>query len=91
MHEIWGADATYTDPNVHAVGMVELLTHIYAVVTRRPDTTVIRVGEIDTHHNFLRFGWRVMQADGTTLLEGVDFAEFSADRKLLRVVEFFNP
>jgi SnoaL-like domain len=88
---VWADGATYTDPSVHAVGLDELLAHIDAVVARRPGAKVVRTSRVDAHHDLARFAWRVVQADGTALPEGLDIAELSADGRIRRIVGFFGP
>ena len=88
---VWASDATYTDPTVHAVGVDELAAHIAHVIARRPGARVMRTSVIDAHHAMARFGWRVVQADGSLLPEGIDFAQISAEGKIERIVGFFGP
>ena len=88
---VWAPGATYTDPTVHTVGADELLAHISTVIARRPGSQVLRTSPLDTHHNLTRFAWHVLQADGTTLPEGLDLAEFSADGRISRIIGFFGP
>ncbi len=53
-----------------------------------------RVGGVDGHHDWLRFGWEVSLPDGEVIevagvrVEGVDVAEVAADGRLRRVVMF---
>jgi hypothetical protein len=88
---VWADGATYTDPAVHAVGLDDLLAHIETVVARRPGSKVVRTSRVDAHHDFARFAWHVVQADGTALPEGLDLAELSADGRICRVIGFFGP
>lgn len=89
--KIWAANATYTDPAVHASGAGELLAHIAAVRSRR-EASVLRTSAIDLHHGLARFAWHVVQADGTVLREGIDIAHISADgSKIERMIGFFGP
>ena len=44
-----------------------------------------------THHDKLRFTWRMVLANGKVFLEGTDFGELSSDGKLRRVVGFLGP
>ena len=76
---VWCAGATYTDPKVHLVGVDELVAHIDQVIARRPGARVVRTSAVDEHHGFVRFAWRVEQADGAMLLEGIDIAEVAGD------------
>ncbi|QBS44798.1 nuclear transport factor 2 family protein [Nocardia sp. CS682] len=84
------AGATYTDPTVHAVGVEELAAHIDGVFAQQPGMRVMRVSRIDAHHEMARFGWRLVQADGTALPDGVDFVEVSAEGRIRRIVGFFG-
>jgi hypothetical protein len=88
---VWAEGATYTDPRVQLVGLDALVAHIGKVLADRPGSRVIRTSVVDVHHRLARFAWRVVQADGTMLPEGVDFAEVTGDGKLARIVGFFGP
>jgi hypothetical protein len=88
---VWADGATYIDPTVHAAGLDDLLAHINAVVTRRPGAKVVRTSRVDAHHGLARFAWRVVQADGTALPEGLDCAELTADGRICRITGFFGP
>jgi hypothetical protein len=92
LDSIWGNDATYTDPSVHAASARELLAHIASVRARRPGASVVRTGAVDCHHGVARFAWHVAQADGTVLLEGIDIAFLSPDgSRIERIIGFFEP
>lgn len=91
LSEVWADDATYTDPTVHAVGIDALLAHIAGVVARRPGARVLRTSRVDVHHDLARFAWHVVLADATTLPEGLDVAELTADGRICRIVGFFGP
>ena len=90
--EVWAGGATYTDPTVHARTAAELLAHIARVVARRPGSKVVRTSAVDVHHGFARFAWHVVQADGSSLPEGLDIAELTPDgERIARMVGFFGP
>lgn len=89
---VWAANATYTDPSVHASGATELLAHIAAARARRPGASVLRSSAVDVHHGWARFAWYVVQADGIALPEGLDIAYVSADgSQIERIIGFFGP
>jgi len=90
LERIWADDATYTDPTVHTSGIDELLAHMAKLQTTYPGGRIERTSAVDTHHGMARFNWCMTLADGSTLPEGVDFAELSADGKLRRIVGFFG-
>lgn len=90
--EVWAPDATYTDPRVHATGAAELAAYIEQILARRPGAKVLRTSALDVHRGGARFAWHVVQADGSTLPEGLDIAEFTADgTRIARIVGFFGP
>lgn len=88
---VWAPGASYTDPRAQLVGADQLSAHITKILAQRPGARVVRTSAIDLHHGAARFAWRVVQADGSMLPEGIDFAEISADGKLQRIVGFFGP
>lgn len=89
--EVWEERGTYTDPRANVIGVKELSALIGKVLTGRPGAKVVRTSAVDAHHGLARFAWRVVQADGTALPEGIDFAEVSPAGKLVRIVGFFGP
>ncbi len=90
--EVWGPGATYTDPRVHATSAAELLVHIDKVLGHCRGAKVVRTSALDVHHGMARFAWHVVLADGSTLPEGIDIAEFTADaQRIQRIVGFFGP
>jgi len=90
LENVWAEDATYTDPRAHLAGREELVEHIGKTLAGRPGAKVIRTSVVDAHHGLVRFAWRVVQADGAMLPEGIDFAEVSDEGKLKRIVGFFG-
>ena len=69
---LWAPGATYTDPSVHAPDAGALLAHIAKVRARRPGAKIVRTSAVDMHHGYARFAWRVVEAGGTALPEGLD-------------------
>ena len=89
---VWGPDATYTDPSVHAANAEELLSHIAKVQARRPGARVVRTSKVDIHHGIARFAWHVVQANGTALPDGLDIAFISSEAtRIERIIGFFGP
>ena len=91
LDDIWAENATYTDPRTHLTGSKALVAHIGNILAGRPGARIIRTSVVDFHHGLARFAWRVVQADGTLLPEGIDIAEISDELKLLRIIGFFGP
>jgi hypothetical protein len=90
LERVWAADATYTDPTVHASGVGELVRHIDTVLETYPGGRIERTSSVDTHHGWARFTWHFVLADGKTLPDGIDLAELADDGTLRRIVGFFG-
>lgn len=88
--EVWGKDARYTDPRVDTYGAEALLEHIAGVLAQRPGARVVRTSAVQHHHGFARFAWRVIEADGTTLPEGLDIAVIGDDGRITQIIGFFG-
>lgn len=89
---VWAGGATYTDPRAETVGAEALLAHIAGVRAGRPGAKIVRTTVVDMHHGAARFGWRVVEADGTLMPEGIDFVEFDpAGDRIRRIIGFFGP
>jgi hypothetical protein len=89
--QVLEADVRYTDPRADTTGVAQLSVHIGAVLAKRPGARVVRTSGVDAHHHLARFAWRVVQADGSMLPEGIDVVAFSSSGKLCRIVGFFGP
>lgn len=91
LRSVWAADATYTDPTVHAGNLDELLGHIAKVQMSRPGAKVVRTTPLDEHHGIARFRFQVLHTDGSVLREGVDIAFFTRDgARIERIIGFFG-
>ena len=55
------------------------------------DLTGWELYDVDSHHEFLRFGWELVGPDGAVALAGLDVAEVADDGRLRRVTGFFGP
>jgi hypothetical protein len=89
---VWAEGATYTDPRADTRGAGELLAHIATVRASRPGAKIVRTSAVDLHHGIARFGWRVVEADGTPLPEGIDIVFLNEDgSRIERIVGFFGP
>ena len=89
LQDVWAERATYTDPLAHVEGRQNLVAHIGAMRQQFPGARIVRTSAIDRHNHCARFGWKLEQANGTSLPEGIDIAEFR-DGKLQSIVGFFG-
>ncbi|MFO1319938.1 MAG: nuclear transport factor 2 family protein [Burkholderiales bacterium] len=88
---VWAPDATYTDPTAHVQGIDGLATHIAGVRQQYPGAIIERTSTVDSHHDHARFGWQLRRPDGSTLPEGIDIVDFTADGRIAAIVGFFGP
>jgi hypothetical protein len=88
--QVWAADGKLADPPMQATGHRELTAVTAAVQAQFPGHTFRRATNIDTHHNFLRYGWELVAADGAVALAGMDVAVVADDGKFQRIVGFFG-
>ena len=88
---VWAEDGTYTDPTAYVEGRKALGDHIEGFFKTFPGARFVVTSGIDTHHQRLRFTWRMMLADGKVFAEGIDFGELAADGKLRQIVGSFGP
>ncbi len=92
LESVWADEATYTDPRADTTGVDELLAHIATIRAGRPGARIVRSTVVDVHHGIARFGWRVVEADGTPLPEGIDIALLTRDgTRIQRIIGFFGP
>ena len=87
----WADDGTYTDPMRHLHGRDALNQTIANFQQQRPGNRIVVTSGVDHHHDMVRFGWTWYGADGSTIMEGVDFGELASDGRLRRIVGFFGP
>jgi hypothetical protein len=92
LEAVWTEQARYTDPRADTVGADELLAHIARIRASRPGAKIVRTTAVDFHHGVARFGWCVIEADGTRLPEGIDFVELAPEgERIARIIGFFGP
>ena len=84
-------DGVLVEPRGRFEGREAIMERIRGFSERFPGARVLLNSGVDEHHGFLRYAWSIVQPDGSTLLEGIDFAELGSDGRLCRVVMFFGP
>ena len=87
----WAESGRYQDPVLESEGHAGLSEMVANMHAQFPGYRLRRVGEIDTHHDQIRFAWEFVAPDGTVTLTGIDVAFVAADGRLKRVVGFYGP
>jgi hypothetical protein len=88
--ETWAADGRLVDPPFEGTGHAELSGLVDVVLTHYAGHTFRRTTKVDVNHEFARYGWELVGADGTVAVAGLDVVRFAADGKLAGVVGFFG-
>ncbi len=91
LESVWADGGTYTDPIQQFTGRAAFMRAAATFQARRPGERFIQTSGVDHHHGQLRFAWKWVGADGSTIMEGLDFAELAENGRLRRVTGFFGP
>lgn len=86
----WSANGTYQDPTADVTGRAALCALIGDCQKEMPGVQVILTSAADVHHGKLRFTWKLVDANGDQLRDGVDFGELDEDGRLSKIVGFFG-
>ena len=73
------------------MGRPAILERLSGFSERFPGARVEITTHVDEHNGIARYGWRIIDRDGTLLLDGIDVVERAADGRLRKVVMFFGP
>jgi hypothetical protein len=91
LERCWAQDGVYVDPTVVVRGREELVAHLGGFEERMPGCSIVVTTGVNEHHGRVRFGWHLLNPDGTLMIEGQDFGELDDDGRLRRIVGFFGP
>ena len=69
-------------------GRQAVLEHIGGFAQRFRGVRVVPTSGIGEHNGVLRYRWRIVAADGSPLVDGIDFGELASDGRSLRIAEF---
>ena len=96
LEKAWAEDGIYTDPTAYVEGREALVQHIGGFLAGQnagSGPSIQIDSSVDVHHvKFLRFAWKMVAADGETVLSpGMDYGELDEDGRLKLIVGFFGP
>jgi len=86
----WAADGELLDPPLEGRGLDEIAALTDVVLAHYPGHRFERTTDVDEHHGFARYGWRLVGPDGTVSVTGTDVANVDDDGRLVKVVGFFG-
>jgi hypothetical protein len=84
-------DALMAYPRFEARGWEAILETIATYKQQSPDVSIELTSNAEAHHGWVRFGWRLLGADGSVLGDGEDVGELGEDGRFIRVLGFVNP
>ncbi len=85
-----GDDSELVEPRGRFIGRDAIFDRISGFSERFPGATVDLTTNVDEHNGIARYGWRIVDAEGNQVLEGIDVVERGADGRLGKVVMFFG-
>ena len=86
----WEPDGTYLDPMFASESHAGISEMIAGFLGAYPGHTFTRVGEVEEHHDRLRFRWQLTNADGEVQMLGTDIATRAPGGLLAEIVGFFD-
>lgn len=86
----WAENGLYQDPSGEALGSESLVRHIGQVHAQFPRARIELTSGVDQHHDRIRFAWRLVVADGSVLVSGLDIGRVGSDGRLTEIIGFFG-
>ena len=86
----WTDDASYRDPMLQGDGRDGIDAMIGSVQGRFPGHTFRRTGEVESHHDCVRFTWELAPEPGEPVVRGTDFGIVAPDNRLRAITGFFD-
>ena len=83
-------DCELVDPRGRFVGREAIFERISGFSDRFPGARVDITTEVDEHNGYARYGWTILDREGTFVLDGIDVVERDTDGRLRKVVMFFG-
>lgn len=88
--KVWSDDALSSDPLAEVRGWSAIEAHVAHLQEQYPWHRIARTGEVDQHHDRLRFPWALRDADGNTVLTGIDCVRLADDGRFAELIGFFD-
>lgn len=87
---VYSPTARVCDPLVDVTGHDQLAALFDQFHATYAGASFRQKGGVDAHHQLLRWGWEMVAADGSVMLDGLDVALLDDDGKLSFVAGFFG-
>jgi hypothetical protein len=86
----WTPEGRYVDPVADVTGHEAISDMVGGIHEQYPGVTLRCAGEVDSHHDVIRFNWEILDAAGGRALSGIDVSRVDEDGRLLDVRGFFG-
>jgi hypothetical protein len=90
IREVWRDGARLVDPPLESAGHAGIADQAATLLAQFPGHRFERSTALDAHHQFIRYGWKLVNPQGEAVLAGVDFMDLDVDGRIGRVVGFFG-
>jgi hypothetical protein len=84
-------DALMAYPRFEARGWEGISELMVTYKQQSPGTSIELTSNVEEHHGWVRFGWRMLDAGESVLGEGEDVGEVADDGRFTRMIGFRNP
>lgn len=91
LERAWAASGLYCDPTGRAEGREAFDTHIAGFHGQFPGARIEMTSGADEHDGYFRFAWAMVDADGSTVVDGFDVGHRDGDGRIDLIVGFFGP
>jgi hypothetical protein len=86
----WAADATYVDPLFDVTGVGEFDALIGGFQQQYPGLRFVQTGEVEHHHDLVRFTWNLVTPTGDVIAKGTDVGRIDAEGRFASISGFFD-
>ena len=86
----WTDGASYLDPQLQGEGRDGIDAMIVSVQERFPGYRFRRTGDVESHHDRVRFTWALTPEQGEPVVSGTDFGVVTLDNRLAAITGFFD-
>ena len=84
-------DVELVDPTGRWQGVAGLAERISRYQSAAPGTRVVIASGVDGHNDAVRYAWKIIDAKGQEIMEGLDVAQRVSDGRLKRILMFHGP
>jgi hypothetical protein len=88
--QTWADRCRYADPAAEVAGHDGIEAMVGGFQQQFPGLIFVHTGEIEAHHDRLRFSWDLLAPDGGRVAAGTDVAVVAEDGRLRDVAGFFD-